>query len=436
MELQAALEHIDDDTVVLHITLPVKETGVLIEQFTIQLAYQRTIQPEEGQTTYEAAVQQVGADQMDSYLRDAIMRYAFSFAAEHHGVEIVGKPTLRATSEIAQDSSFSFDAFCVCLPAFELTSYDPVEISVPPLEVADQEIDRYLDTLRQKHASLEEETGRNAVQAGDLAELCIETYRDGERCDQLCSEARTYTTGANQMPEGFDAGVIGMAVGETKTIDYECPGIVLNENNEPEMERYTSTVTVNKLQKLVVPELTDEWICEHTEAHDEASLRKGVREAIAERKTIEYRHYRNLQSVIKLAERFEGAISNAVYRVVSDDIVQAFEDQLVEQGTTREDFLRQQGVTDDELTAHLMGQVQEQLARQFALDAVARHFSLQVNDQDLDEYFKAASQPGLEAMIRMSFERDGRMMEARRSALRLKANDFITEQAVVHIVEN
>ena len=134
-----------------------------------------------------------------------------------------------------------------------------------------------------------------------------------------------------------------------------------------------------------------------------------------------------------LVKRFEGEIPPAVFDAVTADILQSFEDQLAQQDMTKEDFLRQQGVTEQQLMAHFDNQVREQLVRQFALDAVARHFDLDVDDNDLDEYFKAAASPGLEAMIRLDFERNGRMQEARQSALRLKANDYVTEHSIMNI---
>ena len=95
--------------------------------------------------------------------------------------------------------------------------------------------------------------------------------------------------------------------------------------------------------------------------------------------------------------------------------------------------MRQQGITEQQLMAHFSNQVNDQLVRQFALDAVAKHFELEVDDDDLDEYFRAAASPGLEAMIRLDFERNGRMHEARLSALSLKANDYVTEHSVMRI---
>ena len=67
------------------------------------------------------------------------------------------------------------------------------------------------------------------------------------------------------------------------------------------------------------------------------------------------------------------------------------------------------------------------------LDAVAEHFNLELTDDELNEYFRAAATPGLEAMIRLDFERNGKMPEARLSAMRLKANDYVTEHASIHI---
>lgn len=434
MELQSVYERLDEDRASFHITIPADDVNTLIDQFTIALAYQSNIAPREGQNLEDAAAERLGAEAVQAHLSTSIMGYSFPFAAEASRTEIVGKPTFSQQGELARDEEFSFEALCTLKPSFSLSSYDPVEITVPPLEVTDEDVERYLTALARNHAYLEEDDSHADIRKGDLVELEIETFRDGERCDQLCSESRTYTTGADMMPPTFDDEVMKMRVGETKTIEYDCPGFALDENLEPEMEHYVSTVTAKRVQKTIVPELTDEWIKESLPEYDGfASLEADARATIQNRKAVEYRHYKNLQSANELVKRFDGVISQPVYDAVIDDVVRSFEEQLSQQGMTRQDFLRQQGISEQQLMAHLSGQVHEQLARQFALDAVAQHFGLEVTDEDLDEYFRAAAAPGLESMIRLDFERNGRMPEARLSALRLKANDYVTEHATVHI---
>lgn len=434
MELQSVYERIDDDRGAFDITIKANDISRLIDQFTIALAYQNNITPEEGQALEEAAAAKLGTEAVETYLASSIMSYSFPFAAEGGKVEIVGKPSFAAHGPLARNLNFSFRALCTLKPSFSLTSYDPVSITVPPLEVTDEDVERYLDSLAQSHAYLEEDTSHAKIKRGDLVELEIETFKDGVRCDQLCSESRTYTTGADMMPPEFDEGVMEMKVGETRTIAYEYPGFTLDENGEPEVEHYTSTVTAKKVQQMIVPELNDAWICENMPDTDGIEgLKKSAYETIRSRKSVEYRHYKNLQSANELVKRFNGEISPAVFDAVTVDIVRSFEEQLAQQETTKEDFLRQQGITEQQLIAHFSGQVREQLVRQFALDAIAAHFELEVDDNDLDEYFRAAASPGLEAMIRLDFERNGRMQEARLSALRLKANDYVTEHATIHI---
>ncbi len=436
MELQSVLEQTNDHQVTFRIDLSPDNTETLIDQFTIALAYQYGITPDEGQSLDEAVSTRIGKEDLDARLGTSIMGYVLPFAAEASDVQFVGSPAFAAEKPPARGEGFSFSALCTLKPAFELSSYDPVEITVPPLEVTDQEVERSLAALAQSKAYLVE--GDHAdVQRGDVVELKIETYRDGVRCDQLCSEGRTYTAGSDAMPADFDDRILEMSAGDTRTIEYDVPGFTIDENFEPEVEHYVSTVTVKRIQRMVVPEVTDEWVRENLpEFGGRADLEKETRNSVLARKTYEYRHYKNLQSSIELAKRFVGEIPDLVYEAVIADVARMFDEQLSEQGMTRDDFLRQQGLTEQQVERHFTHQVHEQLARQFALDAVARHFELEVDDGDLDEYFRTVASPGLESMVRLDFERNGKMHEARLSALRLKANDYVTEHAVVHIAES
>ena len=104
---------------------------------------------------------------------------------------------------------------------------------------------------------------------------------------------------------------------------------------------------------------------------------------------------------------------------------------LKEQGQTLEDFLKQQGMEEQQLTMSVMMQVREQLVRQFSLDAFARHEGLSVEDADIDSFFDAIS-PNNAVAARKDFERSGKLFAAKGAALRLKANRLLAEQAVVH----
>ena len=142
MELQSVYDRVDDDHATLSITIKADDVNTLIDQFTIALAYQSNIMPEEGQSLEEASAAKLGATAVSERLRASIMGYSFPFAAEGSNVEIVGKPSFTVHSPLARNADFAFEALCTLKPSFSLSSYDPVHITVPPLEVTDQDIER------------------------------------------------------------------------------------------------------------------------------------------------------------------------------------------------------------------------------------------------------------------------------------------------------
>ena len=61
------------------------------------------------------------------------------------------------------------------------------------------------------------------------------------------------------MPDDFDAGVIGMKVGQTKVIGFEGPRLELDEAGKPIMEKFESVVTVKRIVGSKTATMDDEW---------------------------------------------------------------------------------------------------------------------------------------------------------------------------------
>mgnify|MGYP001348085626 CR=1 FL=1 len=70
----------------------------------------------------------------------------------------------------------------------------------------------------------------------------VGTFTDGEKFDSSRDrgEALTFEVGAGQMIPGFDAAVVGMTIGETKTVTIN-PGDAYGERNEDAIQEVSRT---------------------------------------------------------------------------------------------------------------------------------------------------------------------------------------------------
>ena len=243
------------------------------------------------ETPLECVRVRMGLVEASFVLDEEIMRRRAPFALSAVRVDTVGAPVYRCSEHAAEGKPFGYQLVCVPVPRFELESYDPVTITVPFEAVKEDEVEAELVRMAETVLVPVTDASHDVVSRGDKVELAMETTQDGHRVPALCTEGREYSTGTFAMPDDFDAGVIGMKVGQTKVIGFEGPRLELDEAGKPIMEKFESVVTVKRIVGSKTATMDDEWartVKPGIESLDD--LRADVRERVRQRHEADFMH--------------------------------------------------------------------------------------------------------------------------------------------------
>ena len=234
------------------------------------------------------------------------------------------------------------------------------------------------------------------------------------------------------MPPGFDEGIVGMNVGETRTFTFEGPGLDADMNEI--MEEFEVTVTLLEKQKEVVPVADDEWVEKFMPMYSSyADMREKIGERVnAERKKY-YEDYKRNQAARALSERFEGSIPDEVYEGAMREEQQKLRQQVAKTGKTWEQFCNEQG-GEQQVSMMLMVSMRQSLVQGYCLDAYYRHEGLSYTEEDLDESCFQLN-PQNPRAIRQQMERSGLGFALREAAERLRACKHLVEHANIKVVE-
>ena len=185
------------------------------------------------------------------------------------------------------------------------------------------------------------------------------------------------------MPVGFDEGIDGMEVGDTRTFTFEGPG--LDENYNEIMETYETTITLLEVQKEVVPVVDDAWVQKNLPMYaDLADMRAKIGVEVNKERRLYYEDYKRNVAAKKLAERFEGLHSRRDLRRRHARRAEELRQQVAQSGMTWEEFVEEQG-GEQQVSMMLMVEMRQSSFRATALDAYYRHMGLSYTEQDLDE---------------------------------------------------
>ena len=307
-------------------------------------------------------------------------------------------------------------------PTPELSSYDAVEIEMPPAEVTEAEIDNQVNMLMGYHASFEDV--ERAVEASDYVTVDIKNV---EGAESLAGEGRMIAMGAGSLPKEFDEGLLGMAKDETKTISWTSEG--------EDAAQASVEVTVKGVKERKVPELTDEFAKTSFGFDDIAAMRDAVKLEIEQDKTAQLPQLKENRCVAKLAERLQMEELDADYeQSVFSDLGQNFLQNLSARGMNLDTWLQASGLTSEAFIGDLHHQADDVARESLALDALARELKVEVTDEDVDAEFAKANVEDVEAS-KAQFTADGRMPAIRDSIRRSKAVDWLVENAKVTEVD-
>ena len=413
------------------VTASTQEVSQALNQASEQFCAQMGIAPVPGKTPAQAVSERLGIKDLDSVISSQAAEMLIPRAIDKQGIIPAFTPDMTANVPLKRGRAFSFTLKVLPKPSYELTDYGPVKFTAQPFESDEEEIDRQIGLMAKEYMTFVA-TDEKPIHAGDSCKLKMETTKDGEPVPGLTIDGRSYTLGEDLMPKGFDEGIDGMVVGETRTFTFEGPG--LDEDFNEVMEEYETTVTLLENQKEIIPVITDEWIKNNMPMYkDVADMRAKIGKEVDDERHKYYDDYLRNTAAANLADRFDGKIPDEVYEGAMRDEQRTLRQQVAQAGTTWDKFVEEQG-GEQQVSMMLMMTMRQSLVQGYALDAYYRHHGLAYTEDDLNEACFQIN-PRDPKFVRKQMEKNGLGYALREAAERLRACKHLVEHADITIAE-
>lgn len=268
----------------------------------------------------------------------------------------------------------------------ELCDYKGLTADVEKAEVTDEEMQQYIDYLLAYYTEEVEITDRDVAKEGDIANIDYVGTLNGVAFEGGTAEGYNLRLGSGQFIDGFEAGVVGMKVGDTKELELTFPETYGNE--ELAGKDVIFTVTLNQLKEEKTPELNDEFVqgmSQQFSTVDEfkAQMRSDMlNDEIEKQKDDAYNQF---QKYILENSTFKDAPSGFVDRMY-DSLVKSLQDTASQSGTdvgTVASYYY--GVSADNYEAELKDYVKNSIAKQYImLAAIAEKENITVSEDDVN----------------------------------------------------
>jgi trigger factor len=311
-------------------------------------------------------------------VNDALPEF-YSKAVQEAEVFTLGQPEVEIT-QLNDGKELTFTAEVEVRPKFELPDLATLSVTVDNAEVTDDDVEEYLNNLRERFASLK--TAERAAAEGDYTTIDLSASVDGELVEDAQASGLSYEIGSGTMLDGLDDALTGLSAGESATFKTELVG------GEAADREADVTVTVQAVKVKELPELNDEFAELASEFDTLDELEDDTRKQLV--------RVKKLQQATQARDKAVEAVTDAIDIPLPEKFVEHeqhharenIDNQLAQMQMSREDYLASIEKTEEEFDADLVEQSNKSVKTSFVLDEVARAENLSVNQAELS-YFVA-----------------------------------------------
>lgn len=334
------------------------------------------------------------------------------------------------------DDGVAFHATVTVKPEVTLGDYKGIKLDKVEYNVTVDDVQAEIDRARKQAGRRVEVTDR-AVENGDIVNLDYSGSADGVKFDGGTAQGQELVIGSGSFIPGFEDGMVGMNVGETKDITVKFPENYHAENLAGKDAVFT--VTVNKIEKEELPELNDEFAKEVSKFDTLDEYRADVEKRLTEENT----RRADAENENKLVEAI---VNNASVEIPScmiehqlDHIVEEMRYRLsyMYRGMKLEDYLKYTGGTIEELREARKADAERDVKTRLTLEAIVKAENLDVTDAEVEAEIVRMAQAQGKSADELKKHVDARQSEYIRNDILSKklltllkdANEFVTGAA-------
>jgi len=425
--MQTTLEETDKHTVKLTVEVPPEELGKDLDRAYRKIAQQVKIPGfRKGKVPRQVIDAQFGRDAVvGEFIEDSVPTY-YREALREHDLAPISEPDIDL-GDVEEGKPLVFTAVVEVRPRLKLeeSEYTGIEVDRPPIQVSDEDVDRYLESLRDRFAELE--TVGRAARGGDYVVIDVHATIHGEEIPGVSRTDHLYALGSGEFGDTLDKEVTGKRAGEILAFnDTLGPGA-----GERAGQEVSFRVLLKEVKGKKLPEADDEFARVASEFDTLDELRANLREQLT-------------------ANRERGAdadIRDAVLQKMIESVDVDLPDTLVDEevehrvlhaaeraeqaGTTLQDLLASQDLDELRFRADARAHAIRAIKADLVLEAIARQEGIEVTAEELGrEIGGLANALGREPKdLAKSLDRSGQVVALAGDIIRSKALDFLVEHA-------
>jgi trigger factor len=432
--MQTTVETTAPHTVKLTIEVPAEEFGKDLDRTYRSIANQIKIPGfRKGKVPKQIIDTQVGRDTvLEEFVSSSVPAY-FRKAVSEEDLAPITDPDIDV-QQLELGEPFIFSATVEVRPrlSFEESDYTGLEVTKPPVEVTDEEIDEWIERLRERFAELEP-VGR-PIQQGDFVTVDLTVTRSGERVEQASREDYLYFVGSGEVGEKLDVELVGGKAGAILKVSDALPERFGEELGGAAVE---ITALVKDVKARRLPDVDDAFAKTASEFDTIEQLRDDLRERVTEVKEREATAALRDLALEQMIEKVDVDLPESLVEEETDHRIRHARERAERMGLPLEQMLEAQGWDEARLREDSREHAIRAIKSDLVLEAIARSASLEVTAEEIGAEIAVLAQAyGRDPKgVAKDLERTGQVVTLAGDIIRSKALDLLVERADVKMEE-
>jgi trigger factor len=408
--METQVEELADNRVRLQVEVGSDDVRHAVEHAASDLAETVKIPGfRKGRVPMPVLVARVGRERLYAEAVESHIGGWFRTAAARSRIRPVDQPEFGYDPPASADESFRFTATVAVQPKPELPDWRELEVPYAEPEVPVELVDQELEALRSAVAELVPVEDR-PVAAGDTLVVDLVGSRGEAHRDYVVE------LGQGRLLDELEAGLVGMPIGETKTIEAK-----LADGSTTSIE-----ATVKEIKEKVLPALDDDLARSTSEFETLAELREDIEARLRAQLEVETEAAFRQEVVRALADAAKVEASGPLVEARARTLLQGLALSLERRGISLDTYLQVTDSSGDELVERLRAEARESVAGELALEAAADQLGVEVSDEELEAELRRRYEDADEAIPKL--RESGRWDQERESLRLARALDRVASE--------
>ena len=331
-----------------------------------------------GAAPKEIYIKNFGLESLFMDAVDFVMDDAYQKALEEAKIMPVVEPKLDILE--INENKVTFKFTIIGQPEVTLGEYKKLGLKKEKAKVSKEELDAEVKRIRDQFAEIAPKEGK--VEEGNTAVIDFEGFVDGKALEGGKGENYPLEIGSHTFIPGFEEGVVGMSVGETKELNLKFPDDYVADLKGKEVK---FNVTVREIKERIIPELNEDFYQDlgYDNIKTEEEFLSEVEKVLLERKNAEIDDEFVDQCLEAASKNMKVEINPEIIDDEVHRMIHQFEEQLRMQGIKLDDYMKITGMTHEKLHEQMEPEATKRVKYRYLLEAIAKEEKIDFTEEDV-----------------------------------------------------